>query len=309
MYHDRQTQPPDTTLSTNPSTPTALALRSLRSFTTRHKLLTTTYLYGLTALFLLLLLGTGTKLTAEQHRRYSQIMNSIDLEAEFSAASEYHAAHSRYYHSKGWFTCDQRCRHFKSIMEQKYDLWQEVQREGRARMSDAKKVAGLTSEIGVGEVMDSFWDYFDGGKKFAKRQSYWDAFFVGMRSMGRDESFVEYALKMLMQVLVNFSLGLIMALIFFVFGLWNIIKTYQPNPLAGLLFFLTAASAAFAFVSTYLLAMYGAAAGGLYGVVKLAESNRRIEAARNNGYGNGDPYRRNIGGNGAGGAWNRPHYS
>lgn len=103
-------------------------------------------------------------------------------------------------------------------MEQKYDLWQEVQREGRARMSDAKKVAGLTSEIGVGEVMDSFWDYFDGGKKFAKRQSYWDAFFVGMRSMGRDESFVEYALKMLMQVLVNFSLGLIMALIVSEFG-------------------------------------------------------------------------------------------
>ena len=36
--------------------------------------------------------------------------------------------------------------------------------------------------------------------------------FMGMRSMSRDESMVEYMLKMLMQVLINFSMGLIMAL-------------------------------------------------------------------------------------------------
>ena len=34
-----------------------------------------------------------------------------------------------------------------------------------------------------------------------------------MRSMSRDESMVEYMLKMLMQVLINFSMGLIMALV------------------------------------------------------------------------------------------------
>ena len=36
--------------------------------------------------------------------------------------------------------------------------------------------------------------------------------FMGMRSMHRDESMVEFLLKMLMQVLINFSMGLIMAL-------------------------------------------------------------------------------------------------
>jgi hypothetical protein len=36
---------------------------------------------------------------------------------------------------------------------------------------------------------------------------------MGMRSMSRDESMVEYILKMLMQVLINFSMGLIMALV------------------------------------------------------------------------------------------------
>lgn len=37
--------------------------------------------------------------------------------------------------------------------------------------------------------------------------------FMGMRSMSRDESMVEYMLKMLMQVLINFSMGLIMTLV------------------------------------------------------------------------------------------------
>ena len=91
----------------------------------------------------------------------------------------------------------------------------------------------------------------------------------------------------------------------FIFGLWNIIKTYQPNPLAGLFFFVTAACAAFAFVSTYLLALYGAAAGGVYGMAKVAESNMRLEGGGGNG-------RRVIRGGRVdrrgGGAGYRPHY-
>ena len=100
--------------------------------------------------------------------------------------------------------------------------------------------------------------------------------------MGRDESMAEYMLKMLMQVLINFSMGLIMALFIFIFGLWSIVRTYQPNPLTALFFFVTAACAGFAFVSTYLLTSYGAAAGGVYTLVKMAENNpnMRIDGRR-----------------------------
>ena len=45
---------------------------------------------------------------------------------------------------------------------------------------------------------DAFWSYFSAGKKFAKRQSMWDAMFMGIRSMGRDENMVEYGMKILM---------------------------------------------------------------------------------------------------------------
>ena len=95
----------------------------------------------------------------------------------------------------------------------------------------------------------------------------------------------------------------------FIFGLWGIIRTYQPNPITGLFFFVTASCAAFAFVSSYLMFLFGAAGGGLYGMAKLAESNMRIEGG---GGGGGDgQQRRDIRGgriDRTGGGYNRPHY-
>ena len=113
--------------------------------------------------------------------------------------------------------------------------------------------------------------------------------------MSRDESFLEYAMKILFQVLINFSIGLIMALVFFVFGLWSIVQSYQASPLTAVLFFVLALCAGFAFVSTYLLAMYGAAGGAVYGVAKLAEGQLRLEQQRG-----GNRRQRNVG--------YRPHY-
>jgi hypothetical protein len=202
-------------------------------------------------------------------------MNTIDLQAEFDASQEFWMEDRAYRTSKGWFTCDGLCQRKKRRMEDaKYKLDQ-IRMEGQARMSDAKSIAGIFSEVGVGEAQDSFWSHFASGKEFAKRQSMWDALFIGFRSMRRDEKFFEYALNVLMKVLVNFSLGLVMALFFFVIGLWSIVRSYQPNPLMAVVFFIAAACAAFSFVATYLLAIYGAAAGGVYGLLKVAETNAR----------------------------------
>lgn len=106
--------------------------------------------------------------------------------------------------------------------------------------------------------------------------------FMGIRKMSRDESTLEYVVKVIIQVLINFSMGLVMTLVLFVIGLWGIIKSYQPNPLVALTFFIGAICAAFAFVSTYLFAIFGAAAGGIYGIAKIVESNARIEQGGQN---------------------------
>ena len=114
----------------------------------------------------------------------------------------------------------------------------------------------------------------------------------------RDESFVEFALKMMVQVLINFSIGLIAALFIFVFGLWSIVRSYQPNPITAVIYFVSAVCAAFAFVSSYLLMLYGTAAGTIYGAAKVAESQRRLE-------GGGGGYRQQRVQYGGGG---RPHW-
>jgi hypothetical protein len=197
---------------------------------------------------------------------------------------------------------------------------------------NAKRTAGIFSEVGVGEIKDSFWQKFHAGKQFAKRQSMWDALFIGIRqgtrgrereravylsrlllynifsliclhfsavSRGRDESWIEYGLKILMQVLLNFSVGLCMALIFFIFGLWSIIQSYQTNPMVAVLVFCGAAAAAFAFVMSYLMAIFGAAGFSVYGLLKVAETSQRAQRLQNGG-GGGHHQRERV--------QYRPHY-
>ena len=118
----------------------------------------------------LLMFSSGAKLTYDQRREYNRIMSTIDLQAEYDASYDYWETQQAYRASKGWFTCDSLCQRNKRRMEDaKYRL-DRIREEGQARMSDAKSVAGLFSEVGVGEVQDSFWEYFSSGKRFAKRQ-------------------------------------------------------------------------------------------------------------------------------------------
>jgi len=284
MNYDRRNQPQQQIVLPSAAAMGSIVVRGMANFAKKHKVISGSYLLGILAI---LLIGSGTKLTLQQRREYNSIMKTIDLRKEYDASDRYARAYNAYYASKGWFTCDGLCQRNKQRMVIAEQALKDVRAEGNARMSDAKRVAGLFSEVGVEEVKDKFWEYFSSGKQFAKRQSTWDALFMGFRSMGRDESFVEYGLKLMMQLLINFSLGLIAALFVFVFGLWGIVKSYQPDPLSAAAFFIGAACAAFAFVSTYLFLIYGAAAGSVYGLAKVIESNARLENGRR---------------------YNRPHY-
>ena len=46
-------------------------------------------------------------------------------------------------------------------------------------MADAKSNVGVFSSFGVEEARDMFWRRFSDGKQFAKRQTMWDAMFMG----------------------------------------------------------------------------------------------------------------------------------
>ncbi|GMI60599.1 hypothetical protein ScalyP_jg8167 [Parmales sp. scaly parma] len=267
---------PDTTTAIN------LVVNSTAKFAKNYKIISGSYLLGI----LVLLFGSGAQLTYDQQRTYENIIRTIDTDIEFEASSRYGNAYNAYYGSKGWFSCDSLCTRMKKKADEAKRELDGIRAEGFSRMSDAKASAGIFSEVGVNEARDSFWEYFNKGKKFAKRQSMWDALFVGMRSMGRNESTGEYMMKMLMNVLMNFTLGLVMCFFVFVFSLWALIKSYQPDTLTAVAFFICAACGAFATVATFLVGMFGTAGGAVFVVAKVAEQNM-IQ----NG-GNGDNMRR-----------------
>ena len=98
----------------------------------------------------------------------------------------------------------------------------------------------------------------------------------------------------LMHVLMNFTMGLLMALIFFWTSLWSIVRSYEPNPIMAALIFVGAAAAGFSYVISYIMAIYGAAAGGVYGILKVAETSQRARIAQ-------AQQQQRVG-------YNRPHY-
>ena len=150
-----------------------LVVNGARAFARRHKFITGGHVLGL---LVLVFVGSGTRLTLQQQRQHHEIMDTIDLQAEFDASQKHWAARNACQATKGWFSCDGVCQRNKQRMEQAEMVLTDVRKEGQARMSDAKSIAGLTSEVGVEEMKDSFWQCFTAGKQLANRQSMWDMF-------------------------------------------------------------------------------------------------------------------------------------
>eukprot|EP01034_Spumella_vulgaris_P018897 gene18897-24158_t len=114
----------------------------------------------------------------------------------------------------------------------------------------------MFSEHGVGETRDLFWLRLSQGKGFATRQTKWDALFMGMSAMGRDEKFVSYLLRLAMSMLFNFTLGICGVVVGFMVSLVSLVRSYQANILTGLVFFSFASLAALAFAMTWLIGLY-----------------------------------------------------
>lgn len=270
---------------------TSLIVTGAGRFARANPILTGSYLFGIAVL---LFFSSGIPLTAEKHVKYHRILKTIDLQAEFTATQSYWNARNDYLATKGWFfSCDKTCQRNKARMQQAERHLAEVRKVGDEKMREAKRTVGVLSSVAAEEIRESFWQYFDAGKQFAKRRSMWDLFFMSFRSMrrGRDESMLEFGLKVLLQVLVNFSMGLMIALVMFVTGLYGLVRSYAGNPIVAVIAFCSAALAGFAFVTTYLMALYGAAAASVYGVLKLAETSTRARIAQERRQGQRVEYR------------------
>jgi len=187
-----------------------------------------------------------------------------------------------YRNSQGWFwSCNQQCQVKKSAYledKREYDEWKSKEREA---LRNAKAAVGLFSPFGVGNARHLFNDQFQRGKSFAARQSKWDALFLGFRAMARDESFVNYAFSLLFNLLVNFTIGVMGALLGFLWNLWSLVVEYRASIITAIAFFFLASLAAFSFAAAWLAGLYAAAAGTVYVGAKFVAANMtRLEDGR-----------------------------
>mmetsp|Transcript_707 Transcript_707/g.885 ORF Transcript_707/g.885 Transcript_707/m.885 type:complete len:135 (-) Transcript_707:1424-1828(-) len=133
----------------------------------------------------------------------------------------------------------------------------------------------------------------------------WDLLFTALNGSRRDDNTIAILLRWLFQLLFNFTLGLIGALVVFTFKLWGIVASYQPNPLTGIAFFAAALLAAASMVAAYLFIMYFCAASGVSAIGAAAQAQARIQAAQ----GGVDPRQRMQYGRAGPQYYHRPHYN
>lgn len=179
-----------------------MMIRAGVTFVKRNPIVVGSYLLGI----LLFLFYNGTTVPEENLQQYHDGMNKIDWNALNACEMKFRHAEHAYYTSKGWFSCDSNCQVKRGIMgDRKRELNEENKKVNR-EVSKLKAGLGLLSAHGISETRDTFTRYFTGGKDFAKRQTTWDALFMGISAMGRDEGLLEYLLRLLVNMLINFTL-------------------------------------------------------------------------------------------------------
>jgi hypothetical protein len=185
-------------------------------------------------------------------------------------------AEDRYHNLKGWFwSCDSKCQKAKDKFEMASAEVRRVEGKRNQIMKEARKEVGIWSVFGVQDVRNSFWSSWKAGKDWAARMSMMDAMF--MMIGGKEETAVSMILKMVMQYIINLTMGLCGAFVFFVYSVYQLIVSYGEDALSGLAFFLLVLVAGMSTVGTYLVAIYGTVAGGGLYLVKQAAKQAAVE--------------------------------
>jgi hypothetical protein len=76
---------------------------------------------------------------------------------------------------------------------------------------------------------------------------------MGISAMGRDENLLSYLLRVLLNMMFNFTIGVFGAVVAFVFNLYGLVQTYRAGIVAGLVFFSMASLGAIAFAMTWII--------------------------------------------------------
>mmetsp|Transcript_63939 Transcript_63939/g.187564 ORF Transcript_63939/g.187564 Transcript_63939/m.187564 type:complete len:304 (-) Transcript_63939:78-989(-) len=257
---------------------------------------------------LLAAFATGFSVDDATRENYSVTLShaqEVDRSELAKALRHLSRAEDEYYNAKGWFwSCDRKCGVAKDKAAMARAEVGRVQKKRDEILTDARREVGIWSTFGVRDVRDSFWSSWKAGKDWASRMTMMDGFMM-MMGGGEEEHLLSIVMKIVMQYIVNLTMGLVGAFGFFVYNAYTLVCAYGEPALSGIAFFLLVLVAGMATVGTYLVAIYGTVAGGGLFLVKQAAK----QAALNEGREGQRPQRRvqyqNFGGGNVGG---RPHY-
>jgi len=203
--------------------------------------------------------------------------DEVDRKELSKALRHLQQAEERHYNLKGWFwQCDARCQQAADKVEMARAEAIRVQAKRDSLMTEARREVGIWSVFGVRDVRASFWAAWKSGKEFAARWTMMDAMFM-MLPGGREESMIQVILKIVMQYIINLTMGLIGAFFYFIYNVYVLITSYGEPALSGIAFFLLVLVAGVATVGSYLIAIYGTVAGGGLYLVKQAAKQAAVE--------------------------------
>ena len=246
----------------------AIIVRPLMNTAQRHPVVTGAWLIGLC----LLIFASGIPLTPRQEADFKHAVGQIDFAGLDEARMEVESAEYHYRESKGWFfSCDALCTRNHAILKEKQAHFDKLKAEADAKLSTAKSKLGVFSEVAVDQARSILYRNVGAGKDFAKRTTLWDAFFL---SMGRNESLMEYLLRLLLHALMNLFMGLVGACTSFLWGVSSVITSFQPSLIEGILFFLGCICVVVSIFVSFGLAIYIAGATAVVSTTRMIESSQ-----------------------------------
>lgn len=228
-------------------------------------------------------LANGFAVNPVQEEAYTIALGhaeQVDREELGKALRHLQKAEERHYNLKGWFwQCDNKCQNAKDKVDMATAEVARVQAKRDMLLKEARKEVGIWSVFGVRDVRASFWSAWKSGKDFAARWTMMDAFMMMMPG-SREESAISMILKLVLQYIMNLTLGLIGAFCFFIYNVYQLIVSYGEPTMSAISFFLLVLVAGVATVGTYLVAIYGTVAGGGLYLVKQAAKQAAVEGGQ-----------------------------
>jgi len=245
----------------------------------RKPVLSSLYIVGV----LVALLGTGFKVTESQMLDYQESLEQAQRTGSrdlVQARADSNNSYNKFYNAKSWAiwnNCpDAHCQRLKERYELAAARVTELEGRLDEQVRGARQQVGIWSTVGVGEVRGAFWKAWNDGCETAKRWTMMDAVMMAITPGERERTLVHVIMGLVAQYVVNLTVGLMTALIFFMTSVGSLCYGYGESLFSGVAFFSLVFCAVCATFVSYMLLVGGVCAGGVYVVQK--QEMKRLQA-------------------------------